>query len=247
MQIGFYAAMESPIQSPAKKASWAMFDQIAQTYDLTNRVLSAGQDILWRRSLARYLPKKSGLQLLDLATGTGDQILHMLDAGAEFTNAIGLDMSKDMLKYGQQKIQKRGLEDKIQFVHGDACNIPFKDSTFDCVTMSFGIRNVPDVKKCLSEMSRVLKPGGKSLILEFALPKSALLKSAYLVYFRQVLPRIGGIISGNAAAYRYLNSSVEEFPYGQDFADLMKNAGFPTVKIHQKTFGIANLYEGRKA
>jgi demethylmenaquinone methyltransferase/2-methoxy-6-polyprenyl-1,4-benzoquinol methylase len=239
--------MESPVQSTTKKTSWAMFDQIASTYDLTNRVLSGGQDVLWRRSLANFLPKTDPLNLLDLATGTGDQILHLLDAGAPLTGATGLDMSKDMLKHGIEKLKRRGLGSEFKMVHGDACQTPFEDNSFDCVTMSFGIRNVPDVAKCLSEMHRVLRPGGKALILEFALPRSRVFRSAYLMYFRQVLPRVGGLISGNTKAYRYLNSSVEEFPYGEAFANLMHQAGFHKVNIHQKTFGIANLYEGFRA
>lgn len=238
--------METPDTANDKSKSWAMFDQIASTYDVTNRVLSGRQDVLWRKSLKKYLPMTPSLKLLDLATGTGDQILHLLDAGAEIGHATGLDMSQDMLKHGRQKIAARGLTHRISMVHGDACKLPFPDQSYDCVTMSFGIRNVPDVPACLQEIARVLKPDGKALILEFALPHWAPLRSAYLFYFRKVLPQIGGLISGNTKAYKYLNSSVEEFPYGQNFANLMRTAGFARVEIHQKTLGVANLYEGFK-
>lgn len=222
-----------------------MFDQIAGTYDLTNRILSGRQDVRWRRSLQKHLPQNRPVRLLDLATGTGDQILHLLEAGARLENPVGLDMSKEMLEIGRQKMKARSL-DSVQMIHGNACELPFEDKSFDVVTMSFGIRNVPDVPKCLREIARVLKPGGRALILEFGLPQNFVFRKGYLFYFRHVLPRLGGMISGNTKAYQYLNSSVEDFPYGESFVALMKPAGFSKVKVEDKFLGIACLYIGDK-
>lgn len=224
-----------------KVKSWQLFDQIAGTYDLTNRVLSARQDVLWRRKLARYLPQKQNLRLLDLATGTADQILHLFEVTDRISEAVGLDMSEGMLEVGRKKTAPFG--NRIKLVRGDATNLPFEDQSFDVITMSFGIRNVPDVPACLREMRRVLKPQGKALVLEFSLPEQKLMRDFYLFYFRRVLPKLGGLISGNTPAYSYLNNSVENFPYGESFLKLMDEAGFAISESHPLTLGIASLYE----
>ena len=138
------------------------------------------------------------------------------------------------------------MDHKITLKTGDACNLPLEDESFDAITISFGIRNVPDVPKALREMHRVLRAGGKAMILEFSIPKNPIVRFGHLFYLRHVLPTVGGLISGDKAAYRYLNTSIEAFPYGQDFANLMTEAGFTQANVHPVTLGIANIYEGVK-
>lgn len=229
-----------------KSRSWQLFDQIASTYDLANRVLSARQDVVWRKKIARHLPQKPQLDLLDLATGTGDQILHLLKVTSRIQSAVGIDLSEKMLEIGRKKIQDQGLSHQVKLLRQDACHLELQAESFDVVTMSFGIRNVPDVPACLSEMLRVLRPGGRALMIEFSLPNPFILRKAYLFYFRNVLPRLGGLLSGNTAAYRYLNTSAENFPYGEAFQSLMRKSGFQKVKALPLTFGIAHLYIGEK-
>ena len=157
-----------------------------------------------------------------------------------------MDLSEGMLDIGRQKVSNRKMEHKITLKTGDACSLPLEDSSFDAVTISFGIRNVPDVPKALREMHRILRPGGKALILEFSIPKNTVVRMGHLFYLRHVLPTVGGWVSGDKAAYRYLNTSIEAFPYGQNFATLMTDAGFQKANVHSVTFGIANIYEGIK-
>jgi len=206
-----------------KNEVWKMFDRIAGRYDLLNRLLSMRQDVLWRKKLLDLLPEKNKLLLLDVATGTADQILHLLEETKEdkIEKAVGIDMSENMLAQGRKKISHLNLDGKVTLRVGDATQIPFKNDEFDVSTMSFGIRNVNNVDAALKEIFRVLKPGGTCLILEFSLPKSKLIKLPYLFYFRNVLPKIGSFLSGDGQAYTYLNKSVEEFPYGQAFLNLM--------------------------
>jgi len=232
--------------APSANESWKMFDRIAHRYDLLNRLLSCGQDVVWRKKIAKHLPEKIENHL-DLATGTGDQIFHLWKVHGNIQHATGIDLSEGMLEHGRPKIAKRGLNDKVSLQKGDAANIPFEDGRFDSTTISFGIRNVVDVRKSLGEMLRVLKPAGRSIILEFSLPKNPVIKKLYLIYFRKILPFIGGKISGDSYAYNYLNKTVETFPYGDEFCQLMRDAGFQDVKAKQLTFGIATIYQGDKA
>lgn len=219
-----------------------MFDRIAPRYDLLNHLLSARRDVAWRKRMARHLPDGSGLMLLDLATGTGDQIFSILESTDRVKNAVGLDLSERMLEIGRGKIHGRNVELK----NGDATAIPLVDNKFDVVTISFGIRNVIDVPGALREMRRVLKPGGRTLILECSLPRWRLLRGLYLFYLRHVLPRFGGWISGDAEAYRYLNVTIESFPKGEAFCDLMRSAGFKNVRAFPLSLGVAAIYQGDK-
>lgn len=223
-----------------------MFDRIAPRYDMLNRVLSLRRDVAWRRGLARQLGDLRAIRLLDLATGTGDQILHLLDGGAEIATAVGIDMAGEMLACGREKIARRGLAERVELREGDATQIPFGDGTFDAVTITFGIRNVGDVSRVLGEMRRVLRPGGRALILEFSLPNGALARAIYMCYLRNFLPVIGGWMSGDARAYRYLNRTIEAFPYGEAFCRLMRDAGFVDVTAMPLTLGVATVYRGTK-
>lgn len=225
---------------------WGMFDRIAPRYDLLNRLLSGRRDVAWRRRLAACLPAGEALRLLDLATGTGDQILHLLDAGAALGPAVGMDMSEGMLAQGREKVARRGLSSRITLRMGDATDIPSPADAFDAVTITFGIRNVGDVPRALSEMHRVLRPGGRALVLEFSLPGNPVVRAGYTLYLRHLLPLFGGLLSGDAAAYRYLNRTIEAFPYGEAFCALMRDAGFTAVSALPLTFGVATLYRGDK-
>lgn len=233
-------------KEPKRENVYRMFDRIASRYDLLNRLLSFRQDVVWRNKVVSLLPQKENLSVLDLATGTGDLILSMAEKSQNFSSGVGLDMAGEMLKYAVIKSQEKNCTDKLSFVRSDAVNIPFDNNSFDAVSIAFGIRNVVDVQKSLEEMYRILNKNGKVLILEFSLPSNKIVKVGYLFYFRHILPIVGGIISGDRYAYKYLNQTVETFPYGKEFCKLMEKAGFSTVSEHRLTFGIATIYEGIK-
>jgi demethylmenaquinone methyltransferase / 2-methoxy-6-polyprenyl-1,4-benzoquinol methylase len=232
--------------SPSRMQAFKMFDRIAHRYDLLNRLLSFGTDVRWRKTMNRRIPEGKELRVLDLATGTADVLIAMERACKQVSSGIGLDMSGGMLKYGRQKLVAMGLDQKFRLVRGDATCLGLADGTFDAVTISFGIRNVLDVSQGLGEMHRILKPGGRALILEFSLPANRPFRALYLFYFRHILPRLGALISGDSYAYRYLNETVETFPYGEDFCELMRGAGFEKVTATPLTFGIASLYQGER-
>ena len=220
-----------------------MFDAIAHRYDLLNRLLSFGRDVAWRKQLTGQLADPSCRRVLDVATGTGD----VLAALAPIVSlGIGCDMAGGMLAFGQAKIKRRRLGDTLALVRADALRLAFRDGSFDAVTIAFGIRNIPEVVGALREMHRVLRPNGRLLVLEFSLPGNRWVRFGYLFYFRRILPLVGGLISGNRHAYRYLNQSVEAFPYGDAFCDLLRAAGFFKAQAHPLTLGIATLYEAVK-
>jgi demethylmenaquinone methyltransferase / 2-methoxy-6-polyprenyl-1,4-benzoquinol methylase len=228
----------------SKQKTWMMFDKVASTYDFLNKLLSFGIDRYWRSFLSKQI-KKNQFTLLDLGTGTGDVLFSVCD-NHDVDNAIGMDLSEKMMAVAERKSEKRGLVKKVEFKVGDATAIPLGDASRDVVTMAFAIRNVSDPTKCLADIYRVLSGNGKALILEFSLPKNIIMKAVYLLYFRRVLPFVGGLISGDKHAYSYLNQSVESFPYGSEFSEMMKNVGFKSVTFTPLTFGIATLYVGQK-
>ncbi|MCC5847153.1 MAG: bifunctional demethylmenaquinone methyltransferase/2-methoxy-6-polyprenyl-1,4-benzoquinol methylase UbiE [Verrucomicrobia bacterium] len=231
---------------PSRKEVWKMFDRIAHRYDVLNRSLSFGRDVAWRKRLRKHLPTDRDLLLVDLATGTADQILFLLDGPANIAEAKGYDLSEEMLSIGREKIAKKGLGEIVSLHTGDAMKSPQPDGTADVITISFGIRNVEDVPTALADMRRTLKPGGKLLILECSLPENRFMRKAYLLYFRHILPKLGGMVSGDSHAYNYLNKTVETFPCGEAFCQLMRDADFAEVKAEPMTFGVATLYIGTK-
>ncbi len=235
----------APQETPSRQHVWTMFDRIAHRYDLLNHLLSGNRDVAWRRKMATMLPSRSALDTLDLATGTGDQLLTLAETG-KLRSGVGIDLAEKMLAIGREKIEQRKLSATLRLQTGDAGAIPFGDSLFDVVCISFGIRNVLDVPTALREMHRVLRPGGRALILEFSLPRNGIVRRSYLFYFRHILPLLGSIISGDSYAYRYLNQTVETFPYGEAFCSMMKDAGFTDVTATELTFGIATIYSGDK-
>ncbi len=238
--------MRATVSKHSKKQIWKTFDQISRFYDFLNRVLSFGIDIYWRKRVAAFLPEGPDIRLLDLATGTGDQIIEIIKKAKQVKSALGIDLSREMIRVGHRKIIDKPYTHQVSLMEGDAMDIAMKDESVECVTMSFGIRNMEDVQACLSECLRVLTPRGRLLILEFSIPKNRLLKKCHLFYLQHILPAIGGLISKNRTAYRYLSKTIEKFPYGEDFCALMRKAGFVRVKSHPMTFGVATLYIGEK-
>jgi demethylmenaquinone methyltransferase/2-methoxy-6-polyprenyl-1,4-benzoquinol methylase len=244
MQAVEDSIMTAP-ETPSRQQVWKMFDRIAHRYDLLNHLLSGNRDVAWRKRMANMLPSGDNLDALDLATGTGDQLLTLADTG-KLRSGIGIDLAEKMLDFGREKIAERNLGGLLKLQTGDAGAIPFDGASFDAVTITFGIRNVLDVRSSLREMYRVLRPNGRVLILEFSLPRNSIIRNGYLFYFRHVLPHLGGLISGDSYAYRYLNQTVETFPYGEAFSSMMTEAGFTDVCATEVTFGVATIYSGDK-
>ena len=236
----------SPDNTMRSESVWRPFEEIAATYDRVNRIVSFGRDKAWRVHIAKKLKQATCARLLDLATGTGDILLQATCDGAGDELAVGGDLSLEMLALAQVKVRQSGCAAPYSFVRSDALVSPFQDETFDAITMAFGLRNVAYPAQCLREMWRVLRPGGRTLILEFSLPASRLIRIGYLLYLRHILPYIGGLISGNLDAYRYLNQSIEAFPYGQTLCKVIGEAGFINVRATPLTFGVATLYEGTR-
>ena len=228
----------------ANQPVFQIFDEIAPTYDKTNRILSGGIDLYWRRKMAALLPKTEKIKLLDLATGTGDQLLSLLKYSSKIHQAIGIDLSEEMLKIGKEKLKSNAH--RVSLKRASATAIPYLDNTFDCATMSFGIRNVDNVPQCLREIHRVLRPGGRALILEFSLPKNKWVQKSYLLYLNRILPTIGRMISAHEEAYTYLAKTIQAFPQAEAFCKLMEEAGFHSVKAHPLTLGIVTIYQGEK-
>ncbi len=221
-----------------------MFNRVAPRYDLLNRVLSFGIDSLWRRKMTSFLPPRDKQHVLDLATGTADQLLSLFENRDEVMSAIGMDLAERMLHFGRKKVERVGLSDVITLKIGSATDIPAKDQEFDAATISFGIRNVADIAQSLREIFRVLKPGGRLLILEFSLPKSQFFCNIYLFYLRHILPKVGAFLSKDPYAYRYLNETIETFPCGEAFRSILELAGFTATAVHPLTFGITTIYQG---
>jgi len=223
-----------------------MFDRISRRYDLLNHLLSFCLDFYWRRKLIGRLPRKPGLKVLDLATGTGDVALAISRKRAE-SHVVGVDKSEKMLHLARRKRDAQVAGGALTLAHGDGLAIPLKSETLDAVTIAFGIRNMPDTGVCLREMHRLLQRDGKALILEFSLPRNPIFRKLHLFYLRWVVPFLGRLISGDRYAYRYLNQTVETYLQGEDFCRLMRESGFTSVEAMPLSLGIVTIYEGTKA
>lgn len=221
-----------------------MFDKIAATYDILNRILSFGQDLRWRLSLAKKLPKNN-IKVLDMGTGTADQLISNHKFCKKIKYSVGLDSSSTMIMKCKEKIKARKLNN-VDFVEGSALKIPFRNKSFDAITFTFSIRNFLDFEMALLEAYRILKANGRVIILEFSIPKNNFIRNIYLLYLRIFVPVIGSIISGNKDAYSYLNKSIESFPDESAFCGIMQDAGFRHIKTENLSFGIATIYEGEK-
>jgi demethylmenaquinone methyltransferase / 2-methoxy-6-polyprenyl-1,4-benzoquinol methylase len=221
-----------------------MFDNISHRYDFLNHFLSLGIDILWRKKAIRQLKKDEPKLILDIATGTGDFAIEALALNPD--KVIGVDISSGMLEYGKKKMKKKGLEDRIELQMGDSEKLLFEDNNFDAVIVSFGVRNYENLVKGLTDMHRVLKPGGKTVIVEFSSPTMFPMKQLYSFYFKFILPVIGKLISKDQAAYTYLPESVDAFPDGDKFLEILKQVGFKNTVCKPLTFGISSIYIGQK-
>lgn len=221
-----------------------MFNNISHKYDFLNHFLSLGIDILWRKKAIKQLKQDQPKQILDIATGTGDFAIEALALKPD--KVVGVDISAGMLEMGKQKMKRKGLDHIIDMQMGDSEKLLFDDNTFDAVIVSFGVRNFENLEKGLSDMFRVLKPGGKTVIVEFSRPRRFPMKQLYNFYFKSILPVVGKMVSKDNAAYTYLPESVQVFPDGNDFLTILKKVGFKNTECKPLTFGISSIYIGQK-
>lgn len=219
----------------------AMFDRISPKYDALNHLLSFNIDKVWRRKTAKTVSKFYPKTILDLATGTSDLAIELAQRNPQ-AHIIGVDLSEKMLEIGKAKIAKQSLDNQIELQWGDAAALPFEDSTFDTVTVAFGVRNFEDLGKGLSEIHRVLKPNGLVFILEFSMPEKFPIKQVYRLYFKHILPKIGKWVSKDTNAYSYLPESVERFPKPSAFLRTLSNNGLIEGSARHLGWDIATLY-----
>lgn len=221
-----------------------MFNNIAGKYDFLNHFLSAGIDRSWRKKAIDELKEVMPRNILDVATGTGDLAFEALRLTPK--KIAGVDISEGMLAIAREKAAKRGVEDKVQFRKADSVKLPFSDNSFDAVTVGFGVRNFEHLEKGLADMFRVLRPGGKLVVLEFSRPRSFPVKQLYGFYSFKILPFFGRLFSKDREAYSYLPESVAAFPDGKAFTRLMERNGFRETNIRSLSLGICSIYTGRK-
>jgi demethylmenaquinone methyltransferase/2-methoxy-6-polyprenyl-1,4-benzoquinol methylase len=223
-----------------------MFDKIAFRYDFLNRFLSGGIDLYWRRRAIRELKVTKPLTILDVATGTGDMAILMTRhlPGVQIT---GIDISSGMLDIGRQKVARQGLDRQITLQSGDSESLHFPDAHFDAITVAFGVRNFENLEKGLREMLRVLKPGGRLVVLEFSQPRTPGIRQVYDLYLRLIAPNVGKMVSSSREAYQYLNDSVKAFPEGAAFVNILDSCGYIHTRLRRLSLGICSLYIGEKA
>jgi len=232
-------------QQSKKEQVAAMFDQIAFRYDFLNRFLSGGIDVSWRKRAIRELKELKPRKVLDVATGTADVAI-MTSKYLNPEKIIGIDISEGMLNLGRQKVDKLLLSKQIELLKGDSEAINFPNETFDAITVAFGVRNFENLEKGLAEMYRVLKPGGKAVILEFSKPRRKGFKGLYNLYMNIIAPRAGQWVSKNKDAYQYLNQSVKAFPEGETFLHILQQVGFKNTTLKRLSLGICTIYCGSK-
>jgi len=223
----------------------SLFNNIAPTYDLANHLLSLGRDFYWRKMAVQELKGLEGW-ILDIATGTGDVAIKIIRQNGHYRKVFGIDFSEPMIKKAQQKVFRERLSQMIALSLGDALFLPFRDNTFSASAIAFGLRNIVKKEQALLEMVRVIKKGGKVIILEFTFPKKGLMRRLYPFYFQRVLPRIGGFISGDRGAYAYLPESVFHFASAENYMEIMRKAGLDNVRSRALTGGVASVISGTK-
>ncbi|CAM2871795.1 demethylmenaquinone methyltransferase / 2-methoxy-6-polyprenyl-1,4-benzoquinol methylase [Flavobacterium succinicans] len=231
-------------QLSKKEQVATMFNTISGNYDNLNRVISFGIDIKWRKKVLDLVAKSNPKTILDIATGTGD--LAILMAQTPESKIIGLDISEGMLAVGVEKIAAKQLSDRIEMLLGDSENMPFEDNYFDAITVAFGVRNFENLEKGLTEILRVLKPGGTFVILETSVPEKTPFKQGYHFYSKNILPLIGKLFSKDNTAYGYLSESSAAFPYGERLNNILRKTGFIEVKDMPQTLGVATIYYATK-
>jgi len=230
--------------SSKKKQVEKMFDSISFEYDKLNRLISAGNDVKWRKTIYKIAKRLNPIDILDIATGTADIALEL--SKIEGSKITGLDISEKMLDVGRQKVTERNLENKVSLVSGDAENLNFSKSTFDLISIGFGVRNFQNLEKGLLESFRVLREGGTLIILETSVPQNRLVKLFYLLFSRTFIPLVGSLFSKDKKAYKYLQKSAEEFPSGENFSQILKSCGFKNVQIMPLMLGASSIYVAKK-
>ena len=232
---------------PNKETIRQMFDDIAPSYDKLNHIMSLDVDKLWRRHALKEIVDGTAQEILDVACGTGDSTIVSARAAAPGSHVTGVDISEGMMALVAEKARKAGVEDRVSLQVADGENLPFAEDHFDRVTCAFGIRNFEHRKQGLKEFWRVLKPGGKAVILELSVPRSRVVRWVYDVYFLHILPWVGGRISGDKAAYKYLPASVHSFPPPERFIQMMQEAGFADVRHKAFSLGLCRMFVGTKS
>lgn len=222
-----------------------MFDNIAKRYDFLNRLLSGGIDVSWRKKAIAQLKELKPKIVLDVATGTADVAL-MTWKALKPEKIIGIDISDGMLALGRKKIEKQNLQNVIELFNGDSETINYPDNSFDAVTVAFGVRNFQNLEKGLREMLRVLKPGGKLVVLEFSKPRQTGFKGLYNFYMKSIAPTAGNLFANNKDAYQYLSDSVQAFPEREQFTEVMQQTGYNNIYFKPLTMGICCIYCGSK-
>ncbi|MFD1768984.1 bifunctional demethylmenaquinone methyltransferase/2-methoxy-6-polyprenyl-1,4-benzoquinol methylase UbiE [Sphingobacterium suaedae] len=222
-----------------------MFNNISKTYDVLNRMMTMGIDIIWRKKAIRSLKSLRPQLILDVATGTGDFAIESLRI-LNPSKIIGVDISSGMLDVAREKIEKKGLKDRFEVQLGDSEKLQFPDNTFDAVTVAFGVRNFENLEQGLADIRRVLKPGGRAVVLELSNPTMFPIKQLYHFYFHKFTPALGRLISKDTRAYAYLPESVTNFPDGERFAAITQQVGFQHTKVRPQTFGFCTIYECTK-
>ncbi|MBQ1695143.1 MAG: bifunctional demethylmenaquinone methyltransferase/2-methoxy-6-polyprenyl-1,4-benzoquinol methylase UbiE [Bacteroidales bacterium] len=221
----------------------SLFDSISSRYDRFNHTASMGIDRLWRRRAVRSLPDCQ--LVLDVAAGTADLCIETIRQGKS-QKVVGVDISEGMLDVGREKVLRKGLSDKIELRVADCASLPFDDNTFDAVTCGYGVRNFAELDRSLTEIFRVLKPGGQLRILEFTYPTNKFVRFFYDFYFTRIVPRIGKKLTDNGEAYIYFMNSVKSFAKGREFLDILERNGFSDTSFKSQTFGISTLYKACK-
>ncbi len=223
-----------------------VFENIADKYDLMNSLLSFNRHKTWRAFTMKKMAMQYGDSAIDVCTGTGDWAISMAKITGENSQIVGLDFSKNMLDIAEKKIKQKELK-QVKLVLGDAMQLPYPDNTFDYATIGFALRNVPDIRQVLKEMTRVVKPGGKVISLELSKPSNKIFRSVYYFYFYRILPFIGKIIADKYQEYAWLPESLTNFPDRFELAKIFADVGLENVKVYPLTFGIAALHIGQKS
>lgn len=236
-----------PYNSPKTKKEEVreMFDNIAPTYDRLNHILSLSIDKLWRRRVVRKVRRMKPERILDLATGTGDLAIKMAKAMPK-AKIMGVDLSENMLSVAAEKVRRQGLDDHIALYQGDAENLDIANELLDVVTVAFGVRNFGNLEAGLAEIMRSLRSGGHIVVLEFSTPRNFLVRKLYQFYSNHVMKPVGGLVSHDKKAYEYLPDSIVEFPDRERFLEIMQRIGFEQCRRRSQSFGIAQIYIGKK-
>lgn len=224
------------------KAVKGIFNEITPHYDLMNRLMSARRDVSWRKFAVKRIPAEARI-VIDIATGTGDVALDLIKYHPEI-KVYGVDFVKKMLDHAVIKTERKNVSDRIKYLVGDAMSLPFPDDSFDASTIAFGMRNIPDRLGAIQEMKRVVRPGGKVIILEMTFPKNLRMRRFFNWYLNKVIPLLGVMVTRNKAAYNYLSESIQNFLHPDQLEDLFKQADLTDIKAFPLTFGITYLHEG---